>query len=330
MKFDIGNMISAPAAVMPDGILAVKELPVDMLVPYRDHPFILYSGERFEDMIVSVKKNGVLNPIIVRSKSDGKYEILAGHNRTEAAKQAGLTTVPAIVKNNITDAEAEMYVIETNLMQRGFKDLLISEQAYVAALRHSKMFDDKKLNAIHEELTAIELRTEEAKPDSKLALVGEEYGLSKTTIARLIRVHKLITACSKFKTAIDTNRLSVRAAVELSYISSAVALNVIFKKYSVSVVIDNMWFDVVKIDVGLAEQLRDMFEDFNGTSSEAETIIMTMQKIGDKPKKPKQFRVSADIYGKYFKEDDTEDHVNEVILEALEMYFSTVRNYILF
>jgi len=85
--------------------------------------------------VQSVKNNGILTPIIVRDAA-GKYEILAGHNRTNAAKIAGLTTVPAVVKTNLSDEDAEMYVIETNLMQRGFKDLCTSEQAAVVALKN--------------------------------------------------------------------------------------------------------------------------------------------------------------------------------------------------
>lgn len=319
MKFDINSMLSSPAAVT-GGQTAVREIPVDSLVPYSKHPFTLYSGERLNDLIYSIRENGVLSPVIVR-ELNGKYEILAGHNRCNAASKAGLTTVPAIIKANLTDEEAEMYVIETNLMQRGFKDLLISERAAVVALRHSKMFNTAKAEAIRMELTALEANAEEGKPDSKLARVGEEYGLSKNTIARLIRIHKLLTACDKFTTAIDTNRLSVRAAVELSYIKSENALDVIFQEYKDSVIIDNIWHDTVKIDVKLAEQLRELFEDFDGIKERAELMLNTMNKCMDKPKKPKVYRVNSDVCSKYFRDDDSEEYVNDIISKALEMYF---------
>lgn len=95
MKFDVTSMLSSiPATVKT---LSVQEIPIDLLVPYGKHPFTLYTGERLDDMVQSVKNNGILTPIIVRDAA-GKYEILAGHNRTNAAKIAGLTTVPAVVK----------------------------------------------------------------------------------------------------------------------------------------------------------------------------------------------------------------------------------------
>lgn len=323
MKFDIGAMISnaSPAAA---GTTAVQEIPVDMLIPYGNHPFTLYTGERLNDMVQSVKNNGILTPILVREKG-GKYEILAGHNRTNAAKLAGLTTVPAVVKSNLSDDDADMYVIETNVLQRGFKELKISEQAAVVALRHSKMFDENKIKAIHDELCSIEAGAE-VKPDSKLARVGEEYGLSKNTIARLIRVNKLLTADSNFTIAVDTGKMPVRAAVELSYISSKAALAAIFEKYKEGVVIDNIWKDAVKIDMKLAEKLRELFEDFDGTQKAAELAIKGMERSNAKAPRQRTHKLSTDTYCKYFTDEDSDEHINEVISAALEQYFANINN----
>lgn len=112
---------------MPRG---VQMLPVKGIQPFHDHPFHLYEGERLEDMIASVKEHGVLNPVIVQ-KLDSGYEMLSGHNRWNAAKLAGLKEIPAIVKTDLSEEEAYVYVIETNLMQRSFSDLAISEKAAV-------------------------------------------------------------------------------------------------------------------------------------------------------------------------------------------------------
>ena len=135
-QFDLGTMLSAPST-------AIQQIPCDQLHPYHNHKFELYSGERLEDMVASIKENGVLSPIIVQP-IEGGYEILIGHNRWNASKLAGLPTVPAIVKTDLTEEEAEMYVIESNVMQRGFENLRISEQAAAVALRHSEMFSQAK------------------------------------------------------------------------------------------------------------------------------------------------------------------------------------------
>ena len=102
--------------------LKIKEIPIANLIPFDGHPFRLYEGERLDDMVESIKANGVLMPVITRrnarvESADGEaVEILAGHNRINAAKIAGLETVPAIILDGISDDEAMVYVVETNLI----------------------------------------------------------------------------------------------------------------------------------------------------------------------------------------------------------------------
>ena len=113
--------------------------------------FHLYEGERLQDMVQSIKEHGVLNPVIVR-KLGKEYEMLSGHNRANAAKLAGLTEVPAIVKADLPDEEAYVYVIETNRMQRSFNDLMPSEKAAVMAAHYDKVCCQGKRNDIIREL----------------------------------------------------------------------------------------------------------------------------------------------------------------------------------
>ena len=108
---------------------------LDNLIPYKDNPFALYEGQRFTDMVESVRANGVIVPIVVRPADDGKYEILSGHNRVKAAKEAGIDSVPALIRTGLTDEEALLIVTETNLLQRSFADLKHSERA-VALVVH--------------------------------------------------------------------------------------------------------------------------------------------------------------------------------------------------
>ena len=147
-QFDLGAMLSAPQT-------AVQQIPCDQLHPYHDHKFELYTGERLDDMVASIKENGVLSPIIVQPDGNG-YEILIGHNRWNASKIAGLPTVPAIVKTGLTEDEALAYTLESNIIQRGFTNLRISEQAAAIALRHKEMFSQGKRNDIIRELALLE------------------------------------------------------------------------------------------------------------------------------------------------------------------------------
>ena len=93
----------------------VETLAIDKLTPYDKNPFHLYEGERLEDMVESVRENGILVPIIVR-RLNSDFIILAGHNRVQAAKRAGFIEIPSIVLEDITDDEAMVIIVESNLL----------------------------------------------------------------------------------------------------------------------------------------------------------------------------------------------------------------------
>ena len=169
----------------------IQDIEIDLMEAYHDHPFTLYTGKRLEDMVESVKENGILNPIIVLKKEDGAYEILSGHNRVNAARLANLKTVPCIVKEHLSEEEAYTYVIETNLMQRSFSDLLPTEKALVLKLKYDKIASQGKRNDLQKEINnldrgIIEKESKaEDKTDSRKSL-GKEYHLSGASIARYL------------------------------------------------------------------------------------------------------------------------------------------------
>ena len=213
-------------SVAVNGIVSI---PVEEIHPFHDHPFRLYEGERLEDMVQSIREHGVLNPVIVR-KAARDYEMLAGHNRTNAAKIAGLTEVPAIVKTDLSDEDAYVYVIETNLLQRSFAELLPSEKAAVLVARYEKISSQGKRNDIWQEIEALEetcghdvhksrKRTcghDVHKSQKSRDGLGEEYGMTGRNIARYMRLDRLIP---EFKDAVDKGTLAMVAAVDLSYLN---------------------------------------------------------------------------------------------------------------
>ena len=292
----------------------IKELPIEILVPYHNHQFRLYSGERLYDLVQSIRQNGILNPIIVQPLHDGsKYEILSGHNRVEGAKIVGLEYIPALIKENLSSDEAEIYVIETNLLQRGFNDLLISEQASVLKVQHSKMFSQGKRNDIIAELQRLESGTTSSPlgkklvGDTSLSKVGNEYGLSKNTVARLLRVNYLI---QPFKDMLDDKTLPLRVGVELSYISNDVQ-NVIYEIVSK--------YDK-KIDIKLSKNLRSAFKDNNTSFDFLESLIVDDKKSNSRTKV--KVSIDKDVFSKYFDKKTSNDEVAETIQKALDMYFS--------
>ncbi|MDD6549336.1 ParB N-terminal domain-containing protein [Blautia massiliensis (ex Durand et al. 2017)] len=200
----------------PEG--GVSMVSVDAITPFRDHPFKLYQGDRLNDMVESIKEHGILTPVIVRKLGSG-YEMLAGHNRHNAAKLAGLTEIPVIVKEDLTDDEAWIYVVETNVIQRSFGDLTISERIAVLSTRYNEVCGTKKREEILEELHLLNGDGGHHVHQSAKSreLIGQEYGMTGRNIARYIRCGQLIP---EFRNMLDDLSLALVVGVELSYLSA--------------------------------------------------------------------------------------------------------------
>lgn len=295
----------------------ITSIAIDKLVPYRSHRFTLYKGERLEDMIQSVSKNGVITPIIVRTMENGKYEILSGHNRAYAAGQAGIISVPAVVKTDLSDEDTEIYVVETNLLQRSFKDLKISEQAFAVGLRYNKLFDDRKLKAINDELYLIE--NGKPKPNANVPVehsttreaTAEEYGISSSMVARLLRVNKLI---DEFKAIVDKGDIKLRSAVNISFMTEEQ------QKLAYSVMVK---LNVSVIDMKTAKQLREISSSYAVVSEELIKEVLTGEygKEDTEPKdKGEKITLPTATYKRYLSSYSKKE-ANEIIEKALALYF---------
>lgn len=210
--FDAVDMMTADTAEIGNGL---QSLSIDKIKAFHAHPFHLYEGERLDDMVESIREHGVLNPVIVRKKGRS-YEMLSGHNRQNAAKIAGLTEIPAIIKEGLSDEEAYVYVIETNVMQRSFTDLAPSEKAAVLSARYEKVISQGRRNDILKEIEEIGTCGHDVHKSRSRDGIGEEYGMTGRNIARYMRVDKLIRP---FKDRLDAGEVTLTAAVELSYLS---------------------------------------------------------------------------------------------------------------
>ena len=206
--FDAVDMLTENTSAKTTEVKAengVEQIAIDSIKAFHNHPFHLYEGERLNDMVESIREHGVLNPVIDQQ---------AAHihiHRANAAKLAGLTEIPAIVKVGLSEAEAYVYVIETNLMQRSFTDLLPSEKAAVMAAHYDKVCCQGKRNDIIRELQILS----GADPDDtcchngnklkSLDVIASEYGFSSRNAARYLRLNHLI---QPFKNLMDENKIA--------------------------------------------------------------------------------------------------------------------------
>ena len=106
-----------------------EELNLDDLIPFKNQPFRLYSNDEMKDLKESIERIGLQHPIIVRKIDNGKYEILAGHNRARAFKELGKNTIPAIIQD-VDDDTAQMIMVDTNIVQRQSITVMERAKAY--------------------------------------------------------------------------------------------------------------------------------------------------------------------------------------------------------
>ena len=287
----------------------IQNIELDLLENYHNHPFTLYTGKRLDDMVESIKENGVLNPIIVLKK-DNNYEILSGHNRVNAARIAKVKSIPCIVKENLTDKEAYTYVIETNLMQRSFSDLLPTEKALVLKMRYEKIASQGKRNDLQKEINnldqgIIEKKSkEEDKTDSRKTL-GKEYHLSGASIARYLRLNEL---SKSWKKDVDEDKIGLTMAVDLSYLSKEIQEYLYQKCEELKL--------SLKPSDAKALHLMNRQEDLN--QEMVITYLLNLKKT--KVKKYQNIKLSQSVYKKFFHDERKED-VEEIIEKALEIYF---------
>lgn len=287
----IGNQQAKPV---------VTELPINSLVPYRSHPFALYEGERLDDMVESVTENGVLTPIIVQPIEDGQYEILAGHNRWNASKIAGKKTIPAIIKTGLTKEEAYVYVVETNVFQRGFDNLKLSEQAAVIAER-TDSFREEKRNAIREEIQSISGDS----PNRADVAVGEEYGMNSKRVARLVRIHRYLVP--ELKTLLDDNRIPFVGAINLSFLDED-------DQREVAELAEDY-----EITLKKCEELKKLADA--GELDDVAAVLDNTAKQEQTAPKMKPVRIRKDVFDRYFQKNKDKEYVQDVVEVALSEYF---------
>lgn len=284
----------------------IQMLPVDAIRPFHDHPFHLYEGERLEDMVESVKEHGVLNPVIVQKIPEG-YEMLSGHNRLNAAKLAEMKEIPAIVKTDLSEEEAYVYVIETNLMQRSFSDLLMSEKAAVLKARYEKVSNQGKRNDILREIARLEGKqlddTTCGHGDHKLKTrdsIGKEYELSGSSVGRFLKLNDLI---KPFKDMLDRGSLYTKVGLQLAFLPEVEQMMI----YEVAKEKNT------KLTLDMVMKLR--------SHSGALTDGMVRRYISTEPIKKKCYKVPARIVEKYFTGMDP-NKVDSIVEQALEAWFN--------
>ena len=182
----------------------VQNISISELVPFKDHPFKVVDDEAMLRTTESIAQYGVLTPLIARPLEGGGYEIISGHRRAHAAKMAGLTEVPVLVRQMDDDA-ATVLMVDSNLQR---ENILPSERAYAYKMKLEAL----KHQGERSDLTSGQLGPK-LRSDEQLA---QEAGESRKQVQRYIRLTNLIPELLEM---VDQKQISFNPAVELSYLA---------------------------------------------------------------------------------------------------------------
>lgn len=277
--------------------LSIVKIPVADLIEYSDsrfedvagrpQPFKEYSAEKLKELSKSIEEYGVLQPISVRPYN-GKYQIMAGRNRTRAAILAGKDTVPAIIYPKVDDMQAAIIMLDTNLKQR--RNLSYSELGFAYRMRMELMNRRGRRSDLYKDGQRID----------SLSEAGTENSQSRRTVSNLIRLTYLIPELLEL---VDKGKLGVIVGVQLSYLS----------KESQIMILDELVKKGIKISKSDAEQFRKI-------EKERELNSMDLNILCSAKEKPLIVTISTERLYEY--EDIIRDNENieELFFEFLDSY----------
>ena len=191
------------------------DFPLAQLSGFPDHEehFPLYTGARLEDMVESIRRHGVQSPILVWKTAEGTYIIISGHNRVNASKIAGLTTIPAVIRTDLTQETAEDLFYEMNFRQRSLADMLFSQRVLCIAAHYNMLKRQGRRTDLQTFETTSPDTQEKSHTDVKIA---QEYELTRDKVSKYCRYATLYRPLLLLMNS--GKRLGQLAAYEISFV----------------------------------------------------------------------------------------------------------------
>ena len=281
----------APAQATGDQI---QEIALTDLHPFKNHPFHVVDDEKMQEMAESVAQYGVLVPGIVRPRSEGGYEIVAGHRRRRASELAGKEKMPVIVRD-MDDDEATIIMVDSNLQR---EKILPSEKAFAYRMKLEAMKHQGK----HSKATSVPVAQKLGGKTSR-ELLGEQVGESQDQIRRYIRLTYLLPALLQM---VDDNKLALRPAVEVSALA----------KEEQELLISTMNRLTVIPTLEQAQRLK-AYSQNGQLNADAIDDVLAEKKPGTE-----QITLKKKCLSQYFPKEYTQQQMEEVILSLLETWKS--------
>ena len=268
----------------------VQSLPLDKMEPFPNHPFKVIDDDKMLETVESIKERGVLVPILVRPKNDGNFEIVSGHRRHHASQLAGLTEIPAIVRE-MDDDTAILLMVDSNLQR---EELLPSEKAFAYKMK----LDAMKRQGQRTDSTSAQIGRKFDGKESR-ELLAEQVGESRNQISRFIRLTNLVP---DLLDRVDNKTMAFNAAVEVSYLTEPEQL----------MLCDAIEREECTPNLSQAKRLKQYSQDGKLDENVIDAIMTEEKPIEDK------LVLKGDVLAKYFPRTYTPSQKQKIIVKLLE------------
>ena len=263
----------------------VKNIPLDKLHPFKNHPFKILNNEEMERMIESIRKVGTITPALARPLPDSGYELISGHRRLAACQVLGIETMPVIVRE-MSDDEAVIAMVDANLQR---ETILPSEKAFAYKM---------KLEAVkHQGVTSRQV----GEKLLSVTQVSRDSDDSERQIQRYIRLTYLIP---ELLSMVDDNKIAFNPAVEISYLDRDEQLTLL----------DAINMNDCTPSHAQSIRLKKMSQDGLLTADAVYAVLAE-----EKPNQREQIKLPRDELRKYFPQNYSDEQIKRDILKGLEL-----------
>lgn len=268
----------------------IHDIPLSEIDDFPDHPYQVRMDEDMDQLVESIKEHGIITPVKLRPKPDGRYEMVSGHRRKKACEVLGLETIRAEVIDMSRD-DAIILMVESNLQRT---TILPSEKAKAYKMR----MDALKRQGQRTDLTLSPVETKLRSSE----VIAQSVGESRAQVDRYIRLNELVPGLVDL---VDEGKIAMRPAVELSYLKAGEQI----------ALLESISYQDATPSLAQAIKMKK-FSQEDRLSADVIESIMTEEK----PNQMEKFTMRADRLRKYIPREVSQQKAEEFILKALEHY----------
>ena len=271
----------------------IYDIPLAEIDDFPDHPFYVRNDEDMDQLVESIKERGIITPVMLRQKDDGRFEMVSGHRRKRACELAGMDTIKAEIRN-LTRDDAILLMVDSNLQRT---TILPSEKAFAYKMRLDAMRRQGERTDLTSDPVGWKLSGKES-----ASVIGELSGDSGTQVRRFVRLTNLI---SGLLALVDEGRIALRPAVELSYLTIS----------EQKILLEAISYEDATPSLAQAIKMRE----FSADGRLDENVILSILRE-QKPNQREKISFRAEQIRKYIPDSVPHRDTEKYVLQALDYY----------